>query len=113
MGAGGADAPHPGQGAPVPAPGGPRRRRGGVGNADGGTERGAGTAAWIPHDVPLDRPSVARMYDYYLGGHHNFAVDRAAADAAIGIWPDLPLVMQANRAFLRRVVTFLAAQGID
>ena len=84
-----------------------------MGGADGGAERGAGTAAWIPQDVPLDRPSVARMYDYYLGGHHNFAVDRAAAAAAIGIWPDLPLVMQANRAFLRRVVAFLAARGID
>jgi S-adenosyl methyltransferase len=55
---------------------------------------------------------VARMYDYYLGGHHNFEVDRVAAEAAMRIYPDLPLVMQANRFFLRRAVRFLLEQGI-
>ncbi|CCF85544.1 SAM-dependent methyltransferase [Nitrolancea hollandica] len=59
------------------------------------------------------KPNPARMYDYYLGGYHNFAIDREAADAAIAIWPELPLVMQANRAFLRRAVRFLVGQGID
>ncbi len=60
-----------------------------------------------------DRPSVARMYDYYLGGHHNFEVDRTAAEAAMRIYPDLPLVMQANRSFLRRAVKFMVREGID
>jgi hypothetical protein len=68
--------------------------------------------SWIPPDVPLDRPNVARMYDYYLGGHHNFAVDRQAAEAAMAIYPDLPLVMRANRAFLRRAVQFFLEQGV-
>src|SRR5579875_2063766 len=62
---------------------------------------------------PSTKPSVARMYDYLLGGYHNFPSDRAAADAATAIYPDFPLVMQANRAFLRRAVTFLIEQGID
>lgn len=53
------------------------------------------------------------MYDYFLGGYHNFAIDREAAEAAITIWPELPLVMQANRAFLRRTVRFLVSQGIE
>ena len=57
-------------------------------------------------------PSPARMYDYYLGGHHNFPVDRAAADKVIAAFPDMPLVAQANRAFLRRAVRFLTEQGI-
>lgn len=70
------------------------------------------TPSWIPPDVPLDRPNVARMYDYYLGGHHNFAVDRQAADAAIAIYPDLPNVMRANRAFLRRALQFFLQQGV-
>lgn len=39
------------------------------------------------------KPNPARMYDYYLGGYHNFAIDREAAYAAIAIWPELPLVM--------------------
>ena len=69
--------------------------------------------AWIPKDVPLDRPSSARMYDYFLGGWHNFAVDRQAADAATAIYPDFPLVMRTNRAFLYRAVRFLVQQGID
>jgi SAM-dependent methyltransferase len=67
----------------------------------------------VPETVSPDRPSVARIYDYHLGGHHNFAADRAAADAAAAAYPDLPLVMRVNRAFLRRAVEFLCAQGID
>src|SRR5687767_3600001 len=58
-------------------------------------------------------PSVARMYDYYLGGALNFAVDRRAAQQVIDIYPDLPRVVQANRAFLRRAVTCMAKQGVE
>ncbi len=64
-------------------------------------------------DEAVQVPSAARMYDYYLGGHHNLAMDREAADRAIAIYPGLPLVMRVNRAFLRRAVRFLCAQGID
>jgi SAM-dependent methyltransferase len=67
---------------------------------------------WAPQGIDLTRPSAARMYDYYLGGSHNFAIDREAAEQAIAMWPDLPIIMQANRAFLRRAVRFLVAQGI-
>jgi hypothetical protein len=52
------------------------------------------------------------VYDYYLGGSHNFAVDRQAARRTIELWPDLPLALQANRAFLRRSVRYLVKQGI-
>lgn len=69
--------------------------------------------SWAPQGIELDRPSAARMYDYYLGGSHNFAIDRAAAEQAMAMWHDLPLIMQANRAFLRRAVRFLVAQGIS
>lgn len=58
-------------------------------------------------------PSPARMYDYYLGGHHNLAVDREAAEKAVAIYPGFPLFMRANRAFLRRAVEFLVSQGIE
>jgi len=59
------------------------------------------------------KPSPARMYDYYLGGHHNFPVDRQAANEIITAFPDMPVVAQANRAFLRRAVRFLIDQGIS
>jgi hypothetical protein len=67
---------------------------------------------WAPQGIDLSRPSAARMYDYYLGGSHNFAIDREAAEQAITMWSDLPIIMQANRAFLRRAVRFLVGQGI-
>ena len=69
--------------------------------------------AWAPQEVDIDRPSAARVYDYYLGGSHNFAVDREMARQAIADWPDLPQIMQGNRAFLRRAVRHCLAQGID
>lgn len=67
---------------------------------------------WAPDTIDIERPSVARMYDYFLGGSHNFAVDRAAARATIDAVPEAPLVAQANRAFLRRAVQFLAEAGV-
>jgi hypothetical protein len=51
------------------------------------------------------------MWDYYLGGSHNFAADRELAENAMGAWPELPQIARANRAFLRRAVTFLASAG--
>jgi hypothetical protein len=77
------------------------------------TSGATGLPDWAPEDIPFDQPSAARMYDYYLGGHHNFEVDRKMAERAIAMWPDLPLIMRANRAFLRRAVEFLLSQGID
>lgn len=67
---------------------------------------------WAPQDIDLAMPSAARMYDYYLGGMHNFEIDRRMADQGAQMWPDLPLIMQANRAFLRRAVTFCSQAGI-
>jgi hypothetical protein len=69
--------------------------------------------SWVPADVDLTRPSAARVYDYYLGGSHNLEVDRRMAREAIAMWPDLPAIMQSNRAFLRRAVRYVAEQGIS
>jgi hypothetical protein len=67
---------------------------------------------WAPDDVNVERPSVARVYDYYLGGSHNFAVDRAFAEQVMRAMPDAPAVAQQNRAFLRRAVRYLCGLGI-
>ena len=67
-------------------------------------------------DIPkidTTRPSAARMYDYYLGGFHNFEVDRQAADQLLKIYPQARDIAVANRAFLRRAVEFMVSQGID
>ena len=60
-----------------------------------------------------DKHSTARRYDYFLGGYHNFAIDRRAAEQIKALYPDAALAAQTNRAFLRRAVTFLLEQGID
>ena len=54
---------------------------------------------------------VARVYDYWLGGKDNFAVDRAAGDQAIAAYPDIVHSVRANRAFLARAVRFLAGEA--
>ena len=67
---------------------------------------------WAPRDVDLTVASPARMYDYFLGGAHNFGVDRELAHKVLEISPGTPMVAQANRAFLHRAVRFLVAQGV-
>ncbi|GHF78861.1 hypothetical protein GCM10018787_29640 [Streptomyces thermodiastaticus] len=67
---------------------------------------------WAPRSIDISVPSVARIYDYYLGGSHNFEVDRQAARRAMEFLPGLPKIMQANRAFMRRAVRFALAEGI-
>jgi hypothetical protein len=52
------------------------------------------------------------MYDFFLGGRHNFAVDREFARQVIEAVPEAPEVPPHNRAFLRRAVRFCVAQGI-
>jgi hypothetical protein len=50
----------------------------------------------------------ARMYDYYLGGKDNFPADREAAEQALAATPAVRDMARQNRAFLQRVVRFLA-----
>jgi hypothetical protein len=65
-------------------------------------------------EVDPEQPSPARIYDYWLGGSHNFAADREAGRRAAEAMPTLQAAIRANRAFLRRVVKYLAAEcGID
>ena len=51
------------------------------------------------------------MYNYVLGGKDNYAADRAAVDALLTIDPGMAVTARANRAFLGRVVRYLAADA--
>ena len=64
-------------------------------------------------DLSVDQPNSARMYDYFLGGAANFAVDRTAAEQLTALIPDTETWAQANRSFLGRAVTDLCHRGID
>ena len=59
-------------------------------------------------DLQTDRPHPARVYDYLLGGKDNFAADRAAAHEGMKANPNSLIPPRENRAFLRRVVRYLA-----
>jgi S-adenosyl methyltransferase len=56
-------------------------------------------------------PHPARVYDFWLGGKDNFAADRRAAAEAIEIFPKTVQSARSCRAFLSRVVTYLAAEA--
>jgi SAM-dependent methyltransferase len=64
-------------------------------------------------DIDLSRPSAARVYDYFLGGAHNFEIDRQLAEQIASMTPNLADTMRAGRAFLRRAVRVLLTEGID
>ncbi|MEU7183210.1 MULTISPECIES: SAM-dependent methyltransferase [Streptomyces] len=60
--------------------------------------------------VDTEHPSVARMYDYYLGGRNNYEVDRIACAELLAMAPSAEILARINRRFLRRVVHILAAE---
>jgi hypothetical protein len=64
-----------------------------------------------PAGIDATVPTAARMYDYWLGGHDNFAADRIAALKVAETSPEVPLVAKANRAFLGRAVRYLAGEA--
>ncbi len=68
--------------------------------------------AWVPAGVNVELPSAARVYDFLLGGGHNFAVDRAVADKVLQVLPNGGQIAGSNRAFLRRAVLYMVEQGI-
>lgn len=80
-----------------------------------GTGRASGPDAERAREpgVDLEHANAARIYDYFLGGAHNFAVDRAVAAQVAAGHPEFTAVIHANRAFLGRVVEWCLAQGLD
>lgn len=68
---------------------------------------------WVPPGVDTRRANVARIYDYWLGGTHNFLADQDVARAIAAVEPRMRAIARANRAFLGRAVKFLGANGIE
>jgi hypothetical protein len=63
-----------------------------------------------PAALQADRPHVARVYDYLLGGKDNFAADRAVGDQMIATLPAIQLGVRAQRDVLGRVVRYLVGE---
>lgn len=57
-------------------------------------------------------PSIARVYDYWLGGKDHFAADREVGDQVLAAYPPTADIVRENRQFLSRAVAWAAKQGI-
>lgn len=58
-------------------------------------------------------PSIARVYDYWLGGKDNFATDRELAERLLALYPPTADIVRENKQFLIRAMTWVAGQGIS
>ena len=74
-----------------------------TGADDTGGDGGTGIDTTVPHS--------ARIWNYWLGGKDNYAVDRMAGDQTIAVLPEIVDIARASREFLARVVRYLAADA--
>ena len=65
-----------------------------------------------PPGVDLEHPSVARVYDFYLGGTANWAIDREFGKKVLTRFPLVRQAAKANRLFLQRAVRHLVRLGV-
>lgn len=68
-----------------------------------------GTSA--PPEVDLSVPSIARVYDYVLGGKEHFEIDRQVSAALFAAVPETSQLAKDNRDHLRRAVTWLVGEA--
>jgi O-methyltransferase involved in polyketide biosynthesis len=64
-----------------------------------------------PPGIDVTVAHNARVWNYWLGGKDHFEVDRAAGDRVRAMHPSIVQVARADRAFLGRVVRFLAGEA--
>jgi O-methyltransferase involved in polyketide biosynthesis len=64
-----------------------------------------------PPQLDTSVPHSARIWNYWLGGKDNYAVDRAAGDQFLATFPDIAVVARATRAFMGRAVRYLAGEA--
>jgi O-methyltransferase involved in polyketide biosynthesis len=66
-------------------------------------DRNAGIDTTVPH--------AARVWNYWLGGKDNYAVDRKIAEQILAVFPAQAEIARQSRAFLTRAVSYLAAEA--
>jgi S-adenosyl methyltransferase len=81
-----------------------------AGRADETGRRGRGSAV-PPSGVDLSTPSIARVYDYILGGKEHFEIDRRATDAIYTVVPQVGTLARENRNLLRRATRYLVREA--
>jgi hypothetical protein len=68
-----------------------------------GDAGGSGIDSTVPHS--------ARIWNYWLGGKDNYAVDRMAGEQTIAVLPEIVDIARASRGYLARVVSYLAGDA--
>lgn len=64
-----------------------------------------------PARIDVSAPSMARVWNYMVGGRDNFEADRLAARRLRATAPLLPRMEQAGREFYRRATAYLAGEA--
>jgi hypothetical protein len=63
-------------------------------------------------DQGVDKPRIARVRDYWLGGEHHDETDQGFANYFAMCAPHLPWLVRRQRDLLRRMVRHLVDQGV-
>src|SRR5437764_1104658 len=77
-----------------------------------GAEVNTDSAPRAPEGVDVEKPSAARIYDWYLGGTQNWAVDREFGRRMEQQWPLVKPGARQNREFMNRAVRAALRAGI-
>jgi O-methyltransferase involved in polyketide biosynthesis len=64
-----------------------------------------------PPEMDTSVAHAARVWNYFLGGKDNFPADREAGDQVLALMPEIVDSARADRAFLGRVVRYLAGEA--
>jgi SAM-dependent methyltransferase len=67
--------------------------------------------SWVPPGIDTSKANIARVYDWWLGGTHNFRADQDLARAMIAVEPKTRAGIRSNRAFLGRAVRYLVGEA--
>jgi hypothetical protein len=65
----------------------------------------------LPSDIDPNRPSIARVYDYFLGGKQHFAIDRDVGNAIKRTLPEMQQLAESGRITLLRMVRWLVREA--
>ncbi|MBK8987486.1 MAG: SAM-dependent methyltransferase [Chloroflexi bacterium] len=65
------------------------------------------------HEINTNIPSASRVYDYTLGGNHNFEADRQAAEYMFSLLPSTGKWVRLLRTFLQEAAAVLGQEGFD
>jgi hypothetical protein len=64
-----------------------------------------------PNEIDTSVAHSARIWNYWLGGKDNYAVDREIGDQFREVFPDIVDISRSSRAFLARAVRYLAGEA--